>query len=108
MGISLFSTTRRKIFSNRYTRYIDKPNEKAILMRHIDLIREMESWDWPHWVKKVQGIYQLTADNYRAYFDLSNRKMIICHICRKVSQKAKQSDIDRAKNNFSDYLESIK
>lgn len=86
---------------------IKKANEKAIIMRHLDLIPDRESWDWPN-VKKVQGIYQLTADNYRVYFDLSKRKIIICHICRKVSQKANPSDIRRAKNNFHDYLESIK
>jgi phage-related protein len=85
---------------------IPRPNDKVKIMRQIELISDLETGDWPHWVKMVDKNYQVTAGDYRVYFNLSGRKMVICHICRKVSQKALKSDLDRARINFINYQES--
>ena len=87
---------------------IPRPNAKALIKRRLDLISELEIGDWPYWVKIVDNHYQVTAGDYRVYFGLIGRKMVICHICRKVSQKALKSDLDRARINFNDYKESAK
>jgi phage-related protein len=85
---------------------IPRPGDKALIMRRINLISGLEIGDWPPWVKIVDKNYQVTAGDYRVYFNLSGRKMVICHICRKVSQKALKSDLDRARINFINYQES--
>jgi len=87
---------------------IPRPGDQALIMRRLALISELETGDWPHWVKMVNKNYQVTAGDYRVYFNLYGRKMVICHICRKVSRKALQSDLDRASTNFRNFLESEK
>ena len=84
-------------------KHIPRPSDQALITRRLDLISDLEMGDWPHWVKMVESLYQVTAGDYRVYFDLDGKKMIICHICRKVSQKALKSDLDRARNNFNNY-----
>ena len=82
--------------------------ERARIMRALGVIMELEPWEWPRWVKLVDNIYQVTAHNHRVYFYVVDRKLIVCHICRKVSQKAQKGDLDRAKKNFLEYKKSIK
>ena len=82
---------------------ITQANVKVLITRRLDLISELEIWDWPYWVKPVGDLYQVTANDYRIYVGLVDRKMIVCHICRKVKKKALKSDLLRANNNFIDY-----
>jgi len=49
----------------------------------------------------------MKADNYRVYFGLTGNTMVVCHICRKTSTKAKSSDLDRARTNLEDYKKGI-
>ncbi len=87
---------------------IQRPGDRALIMRRLDLISNLDIGDWPHWVKIVGKTYQVTAGDYRIYVNLSGKKLVICHICRKVSQKALKSDLDRARINFLNYQESEK
>ena len=87
---------------------IPRPSDQALIMRRLKVISDLDISDWPHWVKIVSKNYQVTAGDYRIYFNLLDRKMVICHICRKVSQKALKSDLDRARINFENYQESEK
>ena len=89
-------------------KYLVPANDQANIIRRLTSISELETGDWPHWVKMVKHLYQLTAHDYRVYFGLINRKIVICHICRKEGQKANPGDLDRARKNLSDYIESIK
>lgn len=61
--------------------------------------------DWP-WVKLVQGMYQLKSDAIRIYFALDGNKIVITHVCRKVTQKARSEDLYRAQENYRKYLEN--
>ena len=81
----------------------------ANIQQRLRAISELETSQWPSWVKRVQGIYQLRSGDFRLYFGIDGRTIIVvCHICRKVSQKARQEDINRAKTNLQDYFEMRK
>jgi phage-related protein len=87
---------------------LPRPNDKALIIRRLELISELEMGEWPYWVKIVDKHYQVTAGDYRVYFGIIGRRIVICHICRKVSQKALKSDLDRARLNFNNYKGSAK
>ena len=80
-----------------------KESEIALIRRRLLTISELETGDWPYWVKMISGIYQLTAGDFRVYFGLFERKIVISHVCRKVGQTAKKKDLDRASINFQNY-----
>jgi len=81
----------------------------ASIQQKLRAIGELETSQWPSWVKRVQGIYQLRSGDFRLYFGIDGRTIIVvCHICRKVSQQARQEDIDRAKANLNQYFETRK
>jgi phage-related protein len=83
-------------------------NVQALIKRKLITLSELEIGDWPYWVKMVNKMYQVKANDYRVYFGLISKQMIICHICRKVGRKANPRDLERARRNFNDYIESIK
>lgn len=83
-------------------------SDVASIKEKLRTISELETSQWP-WVKMVQGIYQLRSGDFRLYFGIDGRTIIVvCHICRKVSQQARQEDIDRAKANLNQYFETRK
>jgi hypothetical protein len=88
--------------------YTLRPTEQAHVMHRLGVLGNLETGKWPHtWVKLVNTIFQLTVGDFRVYFGIAGRKMVVCYICRKVSQKARQSDLDRARSNFEEYLNSL-
>lgn len=88
--------------------HIDQTEDKALIKQRLEVISQLDPWNWPHWVKLVNKIYQLTANDYRVYFDFIDSNIIVCHICRKVSQKALSGDLARARKNLDEYKESLK
>jgi len=89
-----------------FIRSIQPQGAAAIIDRRIDSIKQMKSSDWPSsWVKKVDNLYQLKAGDHRVYFDIVGDKIIVvCYVCRKVSQKALKKDLRRAHINLENYL----
>ena len=57
-------------------------------------------------VKQIGNVYQYSIDAHRVYFAIiqNNTTIVVTHICRKVSRKAKKQDLDMAENNLSEYL----
>ena len=85
-------------------RNIDRQSDAANIQKRLETISRLTVETWPSgWIKRYSQIYQLTSGNYRVYFCTDKRRIVVCHVCRKVSQKAKQEDIDRAKINFWNY-----
>ena len=87
---------------------IAQSSAQALIMRRLGTIGQLEIGDWPHWVKMVSHIHQLTAGDYRVYFGLVERTIVVCHICRKVGQKAKKSDLGTATANLNNYRDSTR
>lgn len=84
-------------------------SDVASIQQKLRVISELEASQWPSWIKMVQGIYQLRSGDFRLYFGIDGRTIIVvCHICRKVSQQARQEDIDWAKTNLKHYFETRK
>ena len=105
--IKFFPPSGEKHSPGDFIKTIANRTEATIIERRLETIRELELVDWPSaWVKKVAGIYQLKAGDHRVYFDLDGRTIIVvCHVCRKVSQRAKEKDIGRAKANLKSYYQ---
>lgn len=81
--------------------------ERANVMFRIGAIAQLEIQDWSALeVKKIGNVYQGKSNALRFYFGISGRDLIICHVCRKRSQKANRQDLARAEANFADYLEN--
>lgn len=57
--------------------------------------------------KHYKHLLQITCGNYRVYIELDNDKgwIVIFHICRKMSQKAQESDIATARSNRDRYFD---
>ena len=86
-----------------------KPAEVASIRLKLGIIEDLDNGQWPGWVKMVQGLYQITSGDFRIYFKIDHpSRIIVSHICRKVSQKAKQEDIDRANSNLENYFKKKK
>ena len=83
-----------------------RPDQAANIRHRLETIAEMERVQWPAgWVKEVQGILQLTAGDYRLYLGLDgNTIIVVSHLCRKTSNKAKIKDIRMAKENLKQYF----
>ena len=77
--------------------------EQALITEKLSVAREFEPWEWPNWIKLVSGIYQIRSGDFRIYFDLDDNSIVVTHICRKTTPKAKTKDIAIAKNNFARY-----
>jgi putative component of toxin-antitoxin plasmid stabilization module len=86
---------------------ISDRNTTALIYRRLDTISKLRIGDWPYWVKMVSGLYQMTANDYRVYFGLIGKTIVVCHSCRKTTRKAKRSDLDRARASFENYKRNI-
>jgi hypothetical protein len=79
-------------------------SDAALITRRLDAIRQLPAKDWPPaWIKRVAGLCQLRAGDYRAYLMIDERTIVVCHICRKVSRQARREDLDRAWANYEAY-----
>jgi hypothetical protein len=82
----------------------NSPKDAAIIVSHLYLLCEKEIQNWPPNPKPIsKNHYQLTAGNHRIYFGIYGRKLIVFYICRKMSQKAKPGDLNRARLNQEAY-----
>lgn len=76
---------------------------------HINALASLPRMGWPpKWVKPVKGLDQLTVGNFRVYILLDGKRLVIYYICRKTSQKAKDTDLNHARNNLQDYYDNKK
>jgi hypothetical protein len=79
-------------------------SDAALITRRLGIIGQLPAKDWPSaWIKRVAGLYQLRAGDYRAYLMIDERTIVVCHICRKVSRQARREDLDRAWANYEAY-----
>ncbi len=84
---------------------INDPDERAIIFRRLVTIGQLEINEWPHtWVKQIGDTYQLTAGNYRLYFGIYRGRILVCYVCRKVSQQARQKDLATANELVKKHL----
>ena len=67
-------------------------------------LQELEYKDWNFkWLKQVRGFYQIKQGDFRGYFRLYEKKIVVLHFCRKVRQEATDEDIRVATNNSARY-----
>ena len=81
-------------------------SEKDIehFVEKLEMLGELGVGNWSFkWLEHYDNLYQVTQGNFRLYFEIIEGKIIVCHVCRKVSQKAKTEDLNRAKINLQDY-----
>jgi len=80
---------------------IQDVDERLRIIHTLTKLSDHPYQDWAHFVtiKKVASHVQMTINPHRLYFLIAGRKLVIYHICRKKSQKAKPSDIQRANLN---------
>ncbi len=77
---------------------------KVHFTEKLEMLRELGTSHWHFkWLEHFDDIYQVTQGNFRLYFKIINGMMIVCHVCRKVSRKAKPEDLHRAKLNLQQY-----
>ena len=80
-------------------------NDLALINAKLKSIQDLQRADWPStWVKQIRKVYQMRQGDFRIYFGVTGRTLVVCHACRKVSQKAKPQDIRTAENNPKSYL----
>jgi len=80
------------------------PTEQAEFVQKFKTLGELEHKNWTFkWLKPVKGFYQVTQGNFRAYFHINNKKIVILHFCRKVTQKARDEDINISEANWRRY-----
>lgn len=85
------------------------PREQANIKNKLALIRRIENpTEWPLTVKLIrhadERIYQYTIGDFRFYFGIEGRTIHVVYACRKVSQKAKMQDLDRAIHTLRAYV----
>ncbi len=79
-------------------------SEIVHFLEKLDLLSELEIGRWQFtWLERFQNMYQIKQGNFRLYFEIIGEEMVVSHVCRKVSMKAKKQDLDRAKLNLQDY-----
>ena len=78
-------------------------NEKALITEKLTVASEFESWEWPNWIKKVSGFFQMRSGDFRIYIHLDENKIVVTHICRKTTPRVKKKDIAIAQTNFARY-----
>jgi phage-related protein len=85
------------------------PSSQAEFQLKFRNLREFEYTDWQFkWLKQVRGFFQVKQGNFRAYFRLNKKVIVVLHYCRKVSQKAKDDDIRIAEANWKKYEREMK
>ncbi len=93
--------------------YINNSAQRASLylrLRTIEKIKIVREWPGcKPFLHNSLRFYQLTIGRHRVYIYLDTRDKrnhaIVCHVCPKVSQKAKKKDLDRATNHIRKYLQ---
>ena len=80
-------------------------HEQAKIVRMLASLQELEPVNWPpKWVKNVSGLVQMRSGNFRVYLKVIDKTIVVVHVCRKVAQEAKPSDIETALANLNNYL----
>ncbi len=81
-------------------------DEQANFTERFGKMSELEMTEWNHdWRKKIDGYYQLTSGNFRAYYTIKGRNITILYVCRKHSQKAdRRRDLASVERNLISYL----
>ncbi len=83
-------------------------NEQANFIDRFKNMSELEMTEWPHdWRKHIDGFYQLTAGNFRAYYAIRGRDIVILHVCRKVGRRARPQDLEITSRNLISYEKYI-
>ena len=102
--VVFFPPSGHKYSPEDFVLSIDRKADIASIKLRLETIAKLEIVNWPNgWIERYEKLYQLKAGDYRLYLGIDGRKIVVCHICRKVSQKAKREDIDRAKLNWLNY-----
>ena len=85
-------------------REICNAKEQAHFRKKLGLLRELEYKDWDFsWLKQVTGFYQFRHGNFRGYFKLDGKTIVVLHFCRKVQDEATEEDLRVASNNWARY-----
>jgi phage-related protein len=98
--------------SERYSPYdyitgLSDPAESRKIRHRLEALGELEIGDWPsQWVKIHTGdIWQLKADPHRVMFCLDHRTIVVLHAFRKVGQRTRRKDVQRAMIHYNMYIE---
>ena len=96
-----------------YIKSISPPKVSAAIYESLRLLQRIQNnAEWPN-VKvlthKNERIWQYAVKrHHRFYMFIDGSKIIICYACRKVGQKARQIDLDRAVAAKQNYYERKK
>ena len=102
--IVFFPSSGSRYSPEDYIYSLNSKQELVQIQHRLNSLSELEIAQWPGlWIKPIRGLYQLKAGDHRLYFGIDKRKLVVCHACRKVAQKALQADLERAKINFNNY-----
>ncbi len=102
--IIFFPSSGSRYSPEDYIYSLNSKPEIAQIQHRLKSLSELEIAQWPSlWIKPIHRLYQLKADAHRLYFGIDKRKLVVCHACRKVAQKALQADLERAEINFNNY-----
>lgn len=78
--------------------------ERANIMQKLSHLQQLQPVNWPYkWSKPIEEFKELIQGDFRVFYQLIGRTIVVCHVCRKVGKKAKRSDIDIARANSDDY-----
>lgn len=82
------------------------PQEKANIISKLKHLQELKQIDWPSkWAKPIEEFKELVHGDFRVFHVLVEDTIVVCHVCRKVGQKAKKRDIRLARANLEGYQE---
>jgi phage-related protein len=78
--------------------------ERASINAKLIQMQSMRKVDWPYnWAKPIEELLELKQGDFRVFHQLVEDTIVVCHVCRKVSNKAKKQEIEIARTNLNDY-----
>ena len=87
---------------------ITSPLDTARIVAKLQSLQELDQVQWTHMgIKQVKGLAQMRQGDFRVYFKLIDGTIVVFHACRKVTQKAKDTDLAIAVSNYEDYLNEV-
>jgi len=87
---------------------LKNPGDKARVLRHLGTICDFYPQYWQDHtnIKLIaDGLYQLTSGSIRSYVCIDRYMLVVVYMCRRVSNKTRPIDKERAIGNMVRYFQ---
>ncbi len=105
--LEFFPESGRNYSPSDFIEGLTNNTEAAKIKQRLELLMNHPQKEWGHYVeitKIDEDLLQITAGPHRFYCFVNDQTIIVFYICRKVGQKARRQDLNRAKINRDSYF----